>query len=132
QVQITLRIGGIWEPIDASHPFWFYNPDTMNSVFLVPEETFRLRLAPQMRGEIYAAIWYMVFDGDHVRTDDVPGLLERVRYANTRVSALLPNTTLDVSPVDALENYRWTTFVMTIVLYVFAAPILGLVLYFIG
>ncbi|HHX63857.1 MAG TPA: FtsX-like permease family protein, partial [Chloroflexi bacterium] len=132
QVQITLRIGGIWEPIDASHPFWFYNPDTMNSVFLVPEETFRLRLAPQMCGEIYAAIWYMVFDGDHVRTDDVPGLLGRVRYANTRVSALLPNTTLDVSPVDALENYRWTTFVMTIVLYVFAAPILGLVLYFIG
>jgi putative ABC transport system permease protein len=44
----------------------------------------------------------------------------------------LTNTVLDISPLEALQDYRWTTFIMTITLYVFAIPILGLVLYFIG
>jgi len=48
------------------------------------------------------------------------------------VGTLLPNTVLDISPYEALQEYRWTTFVMTISLYVFSIPILGLVLYFIG
>ena len=99
---------------------------------IISEETFRTRIAPVMEQEVYAAIWYMVFDGEKVRTDDVPYLLGRINYANTRVGTLLPNTVLDISPYDALQTYRWTTFVMTIVLYVFSIPILGLVLYFIG
>ena len=34
--------------------------------------------------------------------------------------------------MQELERYRWTTFIMTIVLYVFSIPILVLVLCFIG
>ncbi|MFO7916463.1 MAG: FtsX-like permease family protein [Anaerolineae bacterium] len=130
--QLRVRIAGVWAPKDQQNDFWFYNPQSLDNSFLVPEETFRSHIAPAAENEVYAAIWYIVFNGDKVRTDDVPGLLGRINYATTRVSTLLPNTTLDISPFDALQNYRWTTFVMTILLYVFSIPILLLVLYFIS
>ena len=131
-IQFLVRVVGVWAPRDDKDPFWFYNPKSLSNSLIVTEETFRNRVAPATDKEVYAAIWYMVMNGDRVRTDDVPGLLGRINYANTRVSTLLPNTVLDISPMEALQNYRWTTFVMTIVLYVFSIPILGLVLYFIG
>lgn len=130
--QFQLRVAGVWAPRDVLDQFWFYNPKSLSNSLLVPMGTFISRIAPAMDKEIYAAIWYIVFDGEMVRTDDVPGLVGRISYANTRVGTLLANTVLDISPMEALQNYRWTTFVMTIVLYVFSIPILGLVLYFIG
>lgn len=130
--QFQVRVVGVWAPSDIKDDFWFYNPKALSNSLLLSEGSFRARIAPSMEKEVYAAIWYIVFDGENVRTDDVPGLLGRINYCNTRVGTLLPNTVLDISPTQALETYRWTTFVMTIVLYVFAIPILGLVLYFIG
>ncbi|MEA3407507.1 MAG: FtsX-like permease family protein [Chloroflexota bacterium] len=130
--QFNVRIAGVWTPKDLEDEFWFYNPQSLDNSFLVSEETFRSHVAPATEKEVYAAIWYIVFNGDKVRTDDVPELLGRINYATTRVSTLLPSTTLDISPLEALQEYRWTTFVMTIVLYVFSIPILLLVLYFIS
>jgi putative ABC transport system permease protein len=131
-VQFRVRVSGIWLPIDDTDPYWFYSPKSLATNLAVPEETFRTRIAPSMEKEIYAAVWYVVFDGEDIRTDDVPELTGRINYTNSRVGTLLPNTVLDISPLDELEEYRFKTFVMTIVLYVFSVPILGLVLYFIG
>lgn len=131
-VQLQLEIAGVWAATDETDPFWFYSPKALEATMFMPEESFRNRIAPAMDDEVYAAIWYLVFDGESIRTDDVPALVGRINYANAQISSLLANTTLDLSPLDALQKYRWTTFVMTIVLYVFSAPILLLVLYFIG
>jgi len=130
--QLNVRIAGVWEATDPENPYWFYNPKALANTLLITEDVFRSRVSPVTDKEVYAAIWYYVFDGDNVRTDDVPGLLGRINYLNSRVGTLLANTVLDISPTQALQNYRWTTFVMTIILYVFSIPILGLVLYFIG
>jgi putative ABC transport system permease protein len=131
-VQLQLEIAGVWAATDEADPFWFYSPKALEATMFMPEESYRNRIAPAMDDEIYAAIWYLVFDGEAIRTDDVPALVGRINYANAQISSLLANCTLDLSPLDALQKYRWTTFVMTIVLYVFSAPILLLVLYFIG
>jgi putative ABC transport system permease protein len=130
--QLNARIAGVWAANDPDEPYWFYNPKALANTLLITEEVFRSRVSPVTDKEVYAAIWYIVFDGDNVRTDDVPGLLGRINYVNSRVGTLLPNAVLDISPTQALQDYRWTTFVMTIILYVFSIPILGLVLYFIG
>jgi len=130
--QFQVRVVGIWKATDPMERFWFYDPKSLASTLLISERTFASRIAPAMENEVYAALWYFVFDGDDIRTDDVPGMLARIYYVDTRVSKLLPNAVLDVSPTEELERYRFTTFIMTITLYVFSIPILGLVLYFIG
>lgn len=125
-------MSGMREPSDAEEPFWFYTPRSLENGLMVPAETFGQRIAPAMTDEIYAAIWYMVFDGQAVRTDDIPALLARIAQVSTRAANLLENTSLDISPVAAMQNYQRTTYVMTIMLYVFSIPILALVLYFVG
>lgn len=130
--QFTVRVAGIWAANDTDEEYWFYSPKALSSSLIVTEESFRALIAPSMTGEVYTAVWYMVLDGEAIRTDDVPWLLARINYANSRITNLLANTTLDISPTDALETYRATTFIMTIILYVFSIPILALVLYFIG
>jgi hypothetical protein len=123
--QWTVRIAGVWAPTDAGEPYWAADPSVLDYTLLVPEATFRANVASAIKDEIYTAVWYMVFDGGDVRIDDVPGLISRMNYANVRVGTLLPNTKLDISPLDELANYRWITFVMMVILYVFSIPSWG-------
>ena len=129
--QIPVQIAGIWRPLDRSDPFWFYDPSAFDNVFLMPEQSFADRVVPAGKGPVYLALWYLVFDGRGVHTEDVPGFLGRVVVAVSMAKALLANTSLDASPVEAMASYTATVRLLTILLYVFAIPIIGLILYFI-
>jgi putative ABC transport system permease protein len=130
--QLPVRIAGVWQARDATDPFWFYAPKSFQEVLLVPEATFVDRLAPALPDEVYQAVWYMVFDGHSVRAANVPGLLERVATVQARAASLLSNTSLDVSPLEALRAYRRAAQLLTVQLAVFSLPVLGLILYFSG
>jgi len=132
KTQVPVRIAGVWRARDPADPFWFYAADAFNEILLAPEATFTDRLAPALKGEVYQAVWYQVYDGDRVRTADVPGLLERVAAVQARAAALLPNIGLDASPVDALQAYRRAARLLTLQLTIFSLPVFGLLLYFIG
>jgi len=130
--QLPVRIAGVWQARDATDPFWFYAPQTFDEVLLVPEATFADRLAPVLPDEVYQAAWYMVFDGRNVRAADVSRFLRRVAAVQARAASLLSNTSLDVSPLEALRAYRRTARLLTIQLTIFSLPVLGVILYFIG
>ena len=130
--QLPVRVVGVWEPIDAEEPYWFYDPGAFDKVLFLSEESFVQNLVPKLQGEVYLAVWYYVFDGDSVHTQQAPGLLGRIVTSEVQATALLPNTALDVSPKDALIKYRQQAQLLTVLLYVFSIPIVGLVLYFIA
>ncbi|MEA3346120.1 MAG: FtsX-like permease family protein [Chloroflexota bacterium] len=131
RVQVPARIAGVWEPVDPQEPFWFYDPGAFEKVLFVSEESFAKNLVPKLEDEVYLAVWYLIFDGEDVHTQQAPELLGRIVTTEAQVSSLLPNTSLDISPKDALLKYRRKAQVLTILLYVFSIPIVGLVLYFI-
>lgn len=131
-IQIPLRIAGIWKATDPTEPFWFYNPAALDDLLLVPEETFLGRISPYLEDEVYLGLWYLIMDGSDVHASDAAGLLARITAVRQQVSALLPNTSLDVSPVDALQKYERSAALLTILLYAFSVPIIGLILAFIG
>ncbi len=129
--QIPLHIAGIWVAKDPADPYWFYRPDYLREVMLTTENTYAHYLSPYLDGEVYLALWYMVFNGDAVRSEQVQELLARINLTMTRVNSLMPNVRLDESPVDALWKYEQANRLLTIQLFAFSAPILGLVLAFI-
>ena len=131
RVQVPVRIVGVWESTDNKDPYWFYDPGAFEKVLFISEESFVQNLVPKMEGEVYLGVWYFIFNGDEVHTQQAPGLLGRIVTTEVQVASLLPNTALDVSPKDALLKYRQQAQVLTILLYVFSIPIVGLVLYFI-
>ncbi|MCJ7717895.1 MAG: ribosome biogenesis GTPase Der [Anaerolineales bacterium] len=58
--------------------------------------------------------------------------MQGIATAESRADALLPNTSLDVSPVEALAAYQQAARLLTVMLTLFGVPIVGLVLYFVA
>lgn len=131
-VQVPVRVAGIWQATDVNDPYWFYRQTVFAGQFFIPEDSFRLRLVPQLEDEIAQALWYFVQDGSEVTADDVGWLLGRISFLQQQAASILPNTRLEVSPYDALVKYRRSSGVLNILLYAFSIPIIGLMLAFIG
>jgi putative ABC transport system permease protein len=131
-VQIPVRVAGIWVPTDPTEEFWFYNTQVLSDVLFVPEATFESQVTPRLKTPVYTALWYMVMDGSAVRSADALPLLSRITSVRQQAFALLANTTLDVSPTEALFKYQQSSGLLTILLYAFSIPIIALILVFIG
>jgi putative ABC transport system permease protein len=130
--QLPVVIAGIWGVVDETDPYWPIRPSSFDDVFLVPEQTFMQRLAPTLEQEVYGVMWHHVYDGTEVQVEDVDALLGRIVAVRSRVASLLSHADLYESPEDALREYRFSVYVLTILLYVFSIPVVGLVLYFTG
>ncbi|HXF62932.1 MAG TPA: FtsX-like permease family protein, partial [Caldilineaceae bacterium] len=130
--QVPVRIAGIWQATDAAEPYWFYRQTVFENQFFIPEESFRLRIVPSLEDEVAQALWYLIHDGSEITADDVRWLLSRISTVQQQAASLLANTRLEVSPQDALVNYRRSSQVLNILLYAFSIPIIGLMLAFIG
>jgi putative ABC transport system permease protein len=130
--KIPVKIVGVWRPTNPADSFWFYQPESFDEVLLTSEAVFNTQVLPASEKPIASAVWYQVYDGSRVRTTDVQRLLDGVTTIEARVTALLNKTTLDASPVAALKTYSEAARTLTLLLTIFSAPVLLLVLFFIG
>ncbi|MFQ5614983.1 MAG: FtsX-like permease family protein [Anaerolineales bacterium] len=130
--QLQVLITGLWAPDDPSETFWFYPPGAFDKRLLIPEETFFGPVAQALPLPVDEAVWRLTLDGQAVFGEAVPGLLARIDQAQIQISALLPHTDLETSPVPALRQYRRDSLALTGLLFIFSAPVLGLALYFLG
>lgn len=131
-LQIPVRIVGVWRAADRLDSYWFVEPESLDNQLIVSEGVFVNRISPQLNGEIYAAIWYLVLDGTNVNYSLAAPLVNRINKVEQEINARLPNTRLAVSPRDALNEYRRAADVLTILLYAFGIPVIGLLVAFIG
>ena len=74
----------------------------------------------------------MIMDGTRVRSADSLSLLGRIASVRSQAAGYLANTSLDVSPTDSLIKYELSARLLTVLLYAFSVPIIGLILAFIG
>ncbi len=130
-VQIPVRVVGVWKERDLADPYWFFNPNTLSERLIVPAETYTGRLSSSLTGEVYTAAWYLVMDGQDVSHDDTVTLLRHATITQQKAAGLLANVKLAKSPVEAMVEYRRAANTLTILLYAFSVPILALLLAFI-
>ena len=130
--QMPVRIAGTWRATDPRDPYWFYQVSSLRAVLFVPEQTFQARIVPAQRNTIYNALWYWLMDGGRIHSAEVPALLGRIAQARAQAVNLLPGMRLDISPEELLINFQKSANALTVFLYAFSAPILGMLLIFIG
>ncbi|MGD9315352.1 MAG: hypothetical protein PVG56_00845, partial [Anaerolineae bacterium] len=88
QVQVPVRVAGVWRARDPGEAFWFYQPASFDEVLLTSEAVYAGQVVPMLEAPVSLAVWYQVLDGDRVRSGDVPGLLGQVVMAESRAAAL--------------------------------------------
>lgn len=130
--QFPVRIAGIWEPTDFREEYWISSSKFYESVLLVPEGTFANAIDHYVPGAVFSAYWYFLMDGSHVFSVDVQPLLRRISSLERYADYLLPHIRLAISPADSLLEYQQKSDLLTIMLYAFSVPIIGLILAFIG
>jgi len=130
--QIPIKVAGIWRPKDPKATFWFYTVDELRFVLLVPEASLRSRVMSTMGDKAYLGVWYWIFDGSRVHSNEVPSILARIAATRARAANLLPTIRLDISPEEVLQAYQTSANGLTIFLYAFSIPILGMTFTFIG
>ncbi len=131
-IQVPIVVTGVWEPREITAPFWFYNPNTFETVMLVPEQTYVSRIAPSYTTDVYLGLWYLIMDGSDITTESVGPLIANTVEVEQITAGLLANTRLGVSPTDALRRYQQAAGLLTVLLYAFSVPIMGLLLAFTG
>jgi len=131
-LQIPVLVAGIWKPIDPKDSFWMFDPSNLETVLFVPRETFAQYLSPIMPDEVYTSMWFMITDGTGVHSSQVGSLLGRIYNLRRKAIAYQADIELRDSPATALVEYQSSANLLTILLYAFAVPVLGLILAFIG
>jgi putative ABC transport system permease protein len=129
---LPLRISGVWQPADAGESYWLFNPNLLKSTLLVPQATFTGGLSNRLPGEVYSALWFIIMDPADVQAGLVEGLINRINQLDNQAATIFPEVKSGISPVDDLWAYRRATQSLTVLLYAFAVPVIGLVLAFIG
>ncbi|MFT5193138.1 MAG: putative ABC transport system permease protein [Cellvibrionaceae bacterium] len=131
QTNFRIRVSGIWVPTNDKGPFWFYLPETFDTLFVVNEATFQNAINPAMDNEVALALWYLVMDGSRVGTEQVDELIFGAARIEQRIDLLLPKTTEFLAPTDALQIYRQSVSELAILLYTFDVAPIWLVLSFV-
>jgi putative ABC transport system permease protein len=128
-VEIPLRVTGIYAPIDPTLSIWDLKSQ---ETFLVPEATYANRLAAAVQDELYNDEWQLTMSGSQLHANDIGDLLKRMDRVSNNVTSLLPGVKLSSSPFNALAAYQKNVPTLTLLLFAFAAPILALILVFVG
>jgi putative ABC transport system permease protein len=131
-LEIPIAISGIWVAKDENDPFWFYQPLAFENAFLVAEPTYLKGVVPLLDEHVFNSVWYLIFDGDNLHIEDIPRFLNRITLTRSHIAAVRREVDLELSPESSMRKYLRESFNLTILLYVFSIPILGLVLYFIS
>ncbi len=128
-IEIPVIIVGIWSPVDGSAPYWGVGSDNW---LLVNEVSYASVISDAVKDELRDSMWYIVADGSNLHSGDISGLNQRIQGIQKQAGALLKDTKLVSSPLDALKRYQKNAPYLTYLLYAFSVPILGLILAFIG
>jgi putative ABC transport system permease protein len=130
--RVPIKIAGIWEPINPEDSYWISAPDYYKNILFISEEAFAGSVDQTIPNAIFSAYWYFVMDGSQVYSGDVQPLLQRINVLDRSATAALPSIRLRISPVEALSIYQRSANLLTVLLYAFSVPIIGLILAFIS
>ena len=130
-VRVPVVIAGVWAPRDSSEVYWFYRPDLLNDMLIVPEGAFTRDVAPSFEKELAEVVWYANFDGSGVRVWNVPSLIDRIGAVVTRAGAEELNLSVSASPLSRLQTYRTDSLALMGQLYTFSLPLFVLAFAFV-
>lgn len=131
-MQIPVRIAGIWQANDPNEDFWFTAPTVLYDFLLISKADFEQRIAPLLPGNAYVGEWYMVMNGDQVDYSAAVGLIANINRFENLIRTAFSGLRLMISPRIELQQYVTDAQVLTVQLYAFGLPIIGLLLAFIS
>ena len=131
--QIPLIVTGIYTQTDPDEDYWYFGgTSTLNERFIVSEHNYSNTIADLLPMEVYSVSWFQVYDSNNIHFDQTQGIRSRIYTASLEAQQLLNGTSVPVSPLEPLNEYAEQSRTLTLYLFIICAPIIILILFFIG
>ncbi|MGE5223562.1 MAG: hypothetical protein ACM3PY_14085, partial [Omnitrophica WOR_2 bacterium] len=130
---LRAQVVGIFRVTNPSDPAWFYTPDiTFKNALWVPGDFFNNRLAAVIKRPVYNTSWYVTVDDSSLRFKNSLEYSHAMLQLENDLEAMLPNLSVDYSPLDMLKAYESRMQAMLVLFYAAGAPMAILALLFTG
>jgi hypothetical protein len=103
---VNVKITGRWYPLNPDDQYWFYQLDYFNNAIMVPEQAFFDSVAKPYEGIAHEYAWFMVFDVNAIRSNNVGRVLEGISELRSRTATILGNVRMEISPESLLRDYE--------------------------
>ncbi len=131
EVQVPVRIAGVWLPRDPREDYWGLSPDTLKDALIVTPKDFDARIAPLLSASVRSARWQYILDVSKLNTDSVAPFTARARQLQREVFRENRDVVLVAALLDALERYLVTSRELLLLLVIFSVPVFAIVFYFV-
>jgi len=131
--KLAVQIAGYWEPDDAQDQYWYWDPNALfKTTLLTTEAQYREHLLPITAEGTGFSFWYYVLDDSRMNLDRVDQYIEGLRYVEQQVATRLPDGSMGYSPSIELVEARDRKTALSIALFSFPLPLLGILAFFIA
>jgi putative ABC transport system permease protein len=125
------QVTGVWAPTDPDDPYWFITPSAIGQSFLVTPETYKNHIVNLIPYPITFAYWYYALDDTAMRVEIVDRFISRIVTLRNEVFAQQPGMSLTTNIDAVLMKYQRGAGELTLLMIVFAFPLVVIILYFI-
>ncbi|NSW53690.1 MAG: ABC transporter permease [Anaerolineae bacterium] len=133
QAQVPVEVTGIYRQTEEDSDFWYMGgPDTMRERFIMSRANFEGLLAQAMGTEVYSVSWFFTFDHNSLHFNQSSTILKRLTDGEVAAQKTLDGLNMSVSPKGSLVTFTEEAQKLTVYLYIVGAPIVLLILIFIG
>jgi putative ABC transport system permease protein len=131
QVQMTVKVTGVWTPKNADEDFWFIAPFSLSDGFLVMRDTFETQVSETLPTPVDYVVYNYNLNDAPLQTELVQPLLARINTLRNDAFERQSGISQSTNVTAVLTNYVKASGEMTLLMVAFAAPLLVIVLYFI-
>ena len=128
---LKVKITGAFKPLNEADPYWFQGFEGMLNTLVVPESLFRSELLQKKKIQLHQANWFYAFDMTQISTSQIGPLEKKLARLDVTLYQKLKDTKVDVTFTDMLQEFRRDSIQLQVLLFTLAAPMLGMVMYYI-
>jgi len=128
---LKVRIVGAFKPKQETDPYWFQGFEGMLSNLMISGKVFKEELLAAKKVPLNLANWYYSFELTDIQTSHLSPLEKRLIRLDINLNQKLKGTKVDVSFASLLGEFERQSIQLQILLFTLAAPMLGMVFYYI-
>ena len=129
---VTVKIVGLWQPIDPTDSYWLYDPFLFNNVLFSNRADLFDRVFVQLKNAPHEFSWYAIFDSTAIHTVNESRVLSGLQFLNTRANIMMPAVTEYPNLMNTLAEFQTRAFLLNLLLFVLSVPMIAVVLYYIA
>lgn len=128
---VRVKVVGAFRPTDEGASYWYQGLDLYSSMLMIAPETFADVVMKDKSAYLSSANWYTYFDLSQVQTGDLNRLENQLERLEPNLFQILRNTRVDISFLDLVKQFKRESLQLQGILFMLAAPMLGMCFYFI-